>query len=80
MANLRKHLQQYHKEKYKELLEIEEREQPRKRSKEDDKLLQPKINKILESVNPYSPASQHYVAITRAITRFIATDFQPFPS
>ena len=33
---------------------------------------------MLKSLNPYSPASQHYVAITRAIARFIATDFQPF--
>ena len=44
--NLRKHLQQHYKEKYKELMGVE---QSRKRSKEDgDKLLQPKIDETLE--------------------------------
>ena len=76
--NLRKHLQQ-HAGKYKELLEVEEREQSRKRSKEEeDKLLQPKIDDTLEALNPYSPASQRHVAITKAVALMIAIDFQPF--
>ena len=78
MTNLRKHLQQ-HAGKYKELLEVEEREQSRKRSKEEeDKLLQPKIDDTLEALNPYSPASQRHVAITKAVALMIAIDFQPF--
>ena len=77
-TNLRKHLQQ-HAGKYKELLEVEEREQSRKRSKEEeDKLLQPKINETLEALNLYSPASPRHVSITKAIALMIAIDFQPF--
>ena len=70
---------QQHAGKYKELLEVEEREQSRKRSKEEeDKLLQPKINETLEALNPYSPASPRHVSITKAIALMIAIDFQPF--
>ena len=59
-TNLRKHLQQ-HAGKYKELLEVEEREQSRKRSKEEeDKLLQPKIN---ETVSNLISAVFQYIGI-----------------
>ena len=60
MTNLRKHLQQ-HAGKYKELLEVEEREQSRKRSKEEeDKLLQPKIDDTLEALQSCEPAPCSY--------------------
>ena len=72
-TNLRKHLGQYHKDTYKELLEVEEREASRKRSREDK--LQPKIDETLDALNP---SSQCFVAITRTVAGMIATDFYPF--
>jgi len=52
-TNLRKHLKQRHKEVFKELLETEERELTWKRLREDDKAVQPRIDKTMDSLNPY---------------------------
>ena len=75
-TNLRKHLEQHHEQKFKELLDIEEREKSRKRSREDKG--QPRIDETLDALNPYHPTSQRYIAITRAVAGMIAADFQPF--
>jgi len=73
---LRKHLEQHHEQKFKELLDIEEHKKSRKRSREDKG--QPRIDETLDALNPYHPTSQQYIAITRAVAGMIAADFQPF--
>ena len=76
-SNLRKHLEQHHAEKYKELVETEQREKSRKRMREADKG-QPKIDETLEERNPYNPSSERYIAITKAIACMITSNFRPF--
>jgi len=68
----------WHKEVFKKLLETKERELTRKRLKEDDKAVQPRIDETMDSLNPYSKSSQLHMVITKAVGRMIATDFQPF--
>jgi len=77
-TNLCKHLEQLHKEVFKELLETEERELTRKRLREDNKAVQPRIDEIMDSLNPYSWSSQHHMIITKVVGWMIATNFQPF--
>ena len=64
-TNLRKHLEQHHKDIIKELVETEEHERSWKRLREEDnKAVQPRIYKTLDSLNPYSWSSQRHVIIT----------------
>ena len=77
-TNLRKHLEQRHKEVFKELLETEERELTSKQLRDDDKAVQPRIDETKDSLNPYSWSSQCHMIITKALGHMIATNFQPF--
>jgi len=47
---LRKHLEQHHEQKFKELLDIEEHEKSCKRSREDKG--QPRIDETLDALTP----------------------------
>ena len=77
-TNLRKHLEQHHMEKYKELVETEQREKSRKRTREEVDKGQPRIDETLDARNPYNPSSERYLAITRAVACMMISDFQPF--
>jgi len=68
-----KYLEQHHKQKFKELLDIKEREKLCKRSREDKG--QPRIDDTLDALNPYHLTSQQYITIMRAIAGMIAADF-----
>jgi len=60
-TNLHKHLEQRHKNQFKELIEIEECEKSRKRSQEEDsKTVQQRIDETLHALNPYSWSSQRH--------------------
>ena len=76
-TNLRKHLEHWHQDKYRELLEVE-KEKARVKKSDERQALQPKIDESFEALKPYSTESPQYIAITNAVARMIVTDFQPF--
>ena len=76
-TNLRKHLEKRHLEKYRELLKVE-KEKARVNSSDERQASQPKIDESFEAMKPYNTESPRYIAITNAVARMIATDFQPF--
>ena len=76
-TNLQKHLEHWHRDKYRELLEVE-KEKARVKKSDERQPLQPKIDESFEALKPYSTESPRYISITNAVARMIATDFQPF--
>ena len=70
-------MEHWHRDKYRELLEVE-KEKARVKKSDERQALQPKIDENFEALKPYSTESPRYIAITNAVAQMIATDFQPF--